>query len=270
MGMSLKELQRSFYNSVFRKNKKNDVELNESVEPAMDLESDQLVNIYRESILGGLTEALVQIYPVCAKLVGEVFFSNMVVGYMREYPSGSPDLADYGYDFSNYVATFEPAMELVYLADVATLEWGWHRAFNAEDVSSSEVSALASLTEVPENKQGDICFVLTPSGYLLRSAYPVHKIWNINQTDFAVEKEGDDCVNLNEGPVNLIVWRNSEFGMRIDVLSDDEYVFLEAISEGKSFAEIATLSCAPKLSELLGRCMQTGLLVGFNLTQRNV
>ena len=53
--------------------------------------------------------------------------------------------------------------------------------------------------------------------------------------------------------------------MRIDVLSEDEFEFLAAVIVGKVFSEIAALPCASSLLEILGRCMQTGLLVGFQL-----
>ena len=222
---------------------------------------EELVNIYKDSILGGLTEALTSIYPVCVKLVGERFFNHMVADYLKRYPSGSPDLGDYGSKFSGYIADFEPVKELEYLADLVTLEWSWHRAFNAPDSPRAGVSSLADLANVAESEQGSICFVTTPSAILTRSVFPIQKIWQVNQEEYV----GDGIVNLDDGAVCLVVWRNATFGMRIDVLSEQEFEFLEAVNDGKSFSEIATLPCASDLSGILGRCMQTGLLVGFTL-----
>ena len=232
-----------------------------SIKPSANLSGEQLVDVYKDSILGGLTEALSNIYPVCVKLVGEMFFNHMVADYLKRYPSGSPDLGDYGSEFSGYIADFEPAKELEYLSDLVRLEWSWHRAFNAPDSPSDDVSSLADLAGVAEADQGGINFVTTPSAVLVRSIFPIHQIWQVNQEDYV----GDGIVNLDDGAVCLVVWRNATFGMRIDVLSEHEFEFLQAVNDGKSFSEIAALSCASGLSGILGRYMQTGQSVGFTL-----
>jgi len=259
--MSLLELQQSFYRSVFDTESTKNAEFYERIKPTVNLSGEQSVNIYKDSILGGLTEALSSIYPVCVKLVGEKFFNHMVADYMKRYPSSSPDLGDYGSEFHLYIADFEPAKELEYLADLVTLEWSWHRAFNAPDSPAVGVCSIADLSTVAEVDQGNIYFVTTPSAILVRSIFPIHQIWQVNQEGYV----GDGIVNLDDGAVCLVVWRNATFGMRIDVLSEQEYAFLQAVIDGKSFSEIATLPCASDLSGILGRCMQTGLIAGFTL-----
>ena len=259
--ISLQKLQQSFYKAVFEAESSESTELYVGIKSTAKLSGEQLVNVYKDSILGGLTDALSSIYPVCVKLVGELFFNHMVADFLKRYPSGSPDLADYGSEFSVYITDFEPAKELEYLADLVELEWSWHRAFNAPDSLGTDVSSLADLAGVAEVDQGNIYFVTTPSAILSRSIFPIHQIWQVNQGDYV----GDGIVNLDDGAVCLVVWRNATFGMRIDVLSEHEYEFLQAVIEGKSFSEIATLPCASDLSGILGRCMQTGLIAGFTL-----
>ena len=259
--MSLLELQQSFYSAVFDAESTENTEFYECIKPTVNLTGEQSVNIYKDSILGGLTEALFNIYPVCVKLVGEMFFNHMVEDYLKRYPSDSPDIGDYGSGFSNYIADFEPAKELEYLADLVTLEWSWHRAFNASDTLAADICSIADLSTVAEVDQGSIHFVTTPSATLVRSMFPIQQIWQVNQEDYV----GDGIVNLDDGAVCLVVWRNATFGMRIDVLSEQEYEFLQAVIDGKSFSEIATLPCASDLPGILGRCMQTGLIAGFTL-----
>ena len=259
--LTLKELQEAFYKTIFEPKDDSNEALYRKIDPLGDLSGEQVVDIYRNSILGGLTEALANIYPVCFKLVGETFFNHMVAGYLRAYPSGSPDLSDYGAHVSSYIREFDAAKELVYLPDTAELEWCWHRAFNAADTLEEHTVALDKLSEIPEQDQGRIRFYVDPSVFLVQSQYPIHRIWEVNQDDY----EGDQAVNLDDGAVSLVVWRNVQFGMRIDVLTDDEFSFLNAVGEGKTFFEIAQLPCASTLIETLGRCLQTGLLVGFTL-----
>ncbi len=260
-GISLFELQQLFYKEVFDADSTENAEFYKCIKPAKNLSGEQSVNVYKDSILGGLTEALSSIYPVCVKLVGELFFNHMVADYLKRYPSGSPDIGDYGSEFSAYIINFEPVKELEYLADLVALEWSWHRAFNASDSPGVGVCSLDGLAGVAEVDQGGIQFVTTPSAVLVRSIFPIHQIWQVNQEDYV----GDGIVNLDDGGVCLVVWRNAAFGMRIDVLSEHEFEFLQAVVDGKSFSEIATLACASDLSGILGRCMQTGLIAGFTL-----
>ncbi|OUR92506.1 hypothetical protein A9Q81_16270 [Gammaproteobacteria bacterium 42_54_T18] len=262
-GMSLLELQRLFYKTVFDSQSPENGEFYARIKTTVNLSGEQSVNIYKDSILGGLTDALFSIYPVCVKLVGEMFFKHMVADYLRRYPSNSPDLGDYGSEFSVYITDFEPVRELEYLADLVTLEWSWHRAFNAPDTLAAGICSIADLSTVAEVDQGSIHFVTTPSAILVRSIFPIHQIWQVNQEDYV----GNGIVNLDDGAVCLVVWRNAAFGMRIDVLSEQEYEFLQAVTDGKSFSEIATLPCASDLSGILGRCMQTGLIAGFTLVK---
>lgn len=258
---SLLVLQQTFYNAIFEPNGPEDAALYKNVNPEAWGTGDQLVNIYRQSIRGGLVEALSNIYPVCVKLVGELFFEHMVEDYLKKFPSRSPDLADYGAEFPLYIKEFEPAKELEYLSDVAVLEWCWHRAFNAANEVDGSVNQLAELAEVPVADQGSIRFHLAPSAFVVRSEFPIQQIWQVNQDEY----EGEGIVNLDDGASCLVVWRNAVFGMRIDVLSEQEYAFLKAVKEAKPFGEIATMVSASELTGILGRCMQTGLVVGFEL-----
>ena len=124
--------------------------------------------IYRRAILGTLVRAIANIFPVCKKLVGEEFFDGMAGIYTRKTPSKSPDLADYGESFADFIAEFDPAASLPYLPDVARLEWHWHRAFNAADETGIDIKSLG---DVDDEVMDQIIFKLPVSASLLRSAF---------------------------------------------------------------------------------------------------
>ncbi len=63
------------------------------------------------------------IYPVCCQLVGEIFFNATALSFINQCPCLSPDLGDYGKQFPDFIANFEPVKHLPYLSDVAHLEW---------------------------------------------------------------------------------------------------------------------------------------------------
>lgn len=213
--------------------------------------------IYRRAILGTLVRALGAIHPVCKQLVGEEFFDAMGRVYARQTPSESPDLGDYGESFSAFIADFEPAAELAYLADVARLEWRWHRAFHAPDEDAIEVAALAS---VDAADTGRIAFRLPISASLLASDFPVQRIWQVNQDDWT----GDQAIDLDEGGVQLIVWRCGH-EMRIDEPDAAAWLLLNAINAGQTLGEIGDTEDLEDLGSILPRCVQNGWIAGFEL-----
>ena len=211
--------------------------------------------IYRRAILGTLVAALSNIYPVCKRLVGEQFFAGMARKYIRLTPSRSPDLANYGAGFAEFITSFEPAAELAYLPDVAKLEWHWHRAFHAADEAGIDFAALSAASKT--NMSG-IVFRLPVSANLLASDYPVHRIWQVNQEDW----DGDQHIDLNQGGDHLIVWRR-QHEMRIDAVDTQSWKLLSAIAAGMSFGEFSTSMDADDLDALLPNCVQQGWIGGF-------
>lgn len=214
------------------------------------------LRIYRRAILGTLVRALGNIYPVCKCLVGEQFFDGMARVYARQTPSRSPDLANYGQSFSDFIAAFEPAAGLPYLPDTAVLEWHWHRAFHAADEPGID---LAALGEVTEKDMSRIVFKLPASASLIASDYPVHRIWEVNQADW----EGERRIDLDEGGVRLIVWRQ-DYDMRIDVLDEPSWWLLNAVAAGTPFGALSEAPNAADLDTLLPGCVQHGWIGGFD------
>ena len=62
--------------------------------------------------------------------------------FVREQPPRSPLLAIYGDEFADFIAAFEPARELPYLADVARLEAARTRAYHAADATPLDAGRL--------------------------------------------------------------------------------------------------------------------------------
>jgi hypothetical protein len=211
------------------------------------------LQIYRRAVLGTLERALGDIHPVCRRLTGAEFFAAMARAYARRHPSRSADLADYGAGFAGFIATFAPAATLPYLADVARLEWCWHRAFHAADSAPLDRAALAAIAPELTPRLG---FALPASAHLLESPWPIDRIWAANQPDATA-----DGVSLDAGPAQVIVWRQG-LQMRIDPLDPAEWALLRALAAGACLDE----SPAPEaLPTLLPRCVSRGWLVAFSL-----
>ncbi len=133
--------------------------------------------VYRNNVVAGLGKALRRRYPVVERLVGEEFFAAMAREFVLQRPPRSPLLATYGDEFAAFIAAFEPARELPYLADVARLEAARTRAYHAEDATPICADQFATLdAELIE----DVRIDLHPSAEVVRSPYPIVTIWAMN------------------------------------------------------------------------------------------
>ena len=133
--------------------------------------------IYRNNVMVGLGKALKSRFPVVEKIVGEEFFTAMTRVFVTEQPPRSPLLATYGDGFPQFLAAFEPARELCYLADVARLEAARTRSHHAADVTPVDAEQFAALDS---KTVGEIRIEMHPSTEIVRSLYPIVTIWAMN------------------------------------------------------------------------------------------
>lgn len=259
--MEATTLQQLFYKSLWEKDPASIKELSKHIKGPGNLGSDRGLEIYRGSVIGQLIETLTSIYPVCSQLVGEEFFDAMAVTYAQKNPSISADLGDYGDRFPEFLESFPPVAQLPYLPDVARLEWHWRRVFNGKETPTLDFQALG---EVPQEKWGELIFLLPENSVLLESTYPIHRIWEINQPEYV----GDEVVNLAEGGVKIFLWRQ-DYDMRIDLPSDAEWELLKAFKERNKFEVIcenlAAIEPSIDVGSLLPVFVQRGWIVSFAL-----
>lgn len=277
----IKDWQLNFYRGIFEPTKSHINNCCDDIQQTSQLSAESRLAIYRNSILGGITSGLMGIYPVCTRLVGESFFSHMVSGYLRQYPSNSPDVGQYGESLADYLDHFLVAVnqqqELIYLPDVARLEWLWHKAFNAPDIGStaegesttvdeSKVMPLTELANIHPDNHGQLIFKLLPSLGLLSSRYPIDKIWRINQAPMGSgDEKHEEEIELSEDEREFVIWRSADFAMHIEKIAiPGGLAFLNDVQQGMPFAQIAANNYSSPVEELLPHFLQSGLIVGFN------
>jgi hypothetical protein len=133
--------------------------------------------VYRNNVMMGLRKALESRFSVVEKIVGEEFFAAMARVFVMEQPPRSPLLATYGDSFPAFIAAFEPARELPYLADVGRLEAARTRAYHAADATPVGADHFAALDS---EAVGGIRIDMHPSTEIVRSPYPIVTIWAMN------------------------------------------------------------------------------------------
>ena len=186
----------------------------------------QNIRIYQYNVQAHLLQALRQTYPLVVKLVGDDFFRMTAKEYIKHYPSRSGDLHDYGQYFSDFLAEFQPVKDLIYLAEVAQLEWTCHALLIAGTHAPFD-SAL--LNRVAPEHYDQIHFLLHPASYVKKFYYPLLRIIDLCKGDM------DDTIDLGEGGVYLLMIRK-ELDINLISLSESEFTFLAALQENLSLA----------------------------------
>lgn len=132
--------------------------------------------VYRNNVMVSLIDALADSFPVVAQLVGEDFFRAMAREYVRRHLPRSPVLAHYGDGFADFIAGFEPAASVPYLADVARLEYAYVQVFHGADTPALAPEALATCLNSPDQLPA-LRLRLRPGVQLVRSRHPIVSIW---------------------------------------------------------------------------------------------
>jgi hypothetical protein len=214
--------------------------------------------VYRNNVAVGLIEALRCAFPVVNRLVGDEFFGAMARSYALRYPPRSPVLLAYGADFPAFIAEFQPAATLPYLAEVARLEWLWLEAYHEQDAVPLTV---VDLRRVPFDSLPRLRLILHPSVRHARFSHPAVAIWRSHQGDSdpgSFETDGmPECL--------LIVRPRAQ--VELLTLSSGALVFLDAVERGANLGEgvSAALSDQPDLpvAEMFSMLFGRGSFSGF-------
>lgn len=180
------------------------------------------IGVYRNNYCGNLHDALAGAYPVIRQLVGEEFFRFMARKYVERHASVSANLYHYGEHLAGFLAAFSPAQELVYLPDVARLEWACHTAYFASDEAVLELDRLAA---VPAGHCPDL--LLATACQVVRSDYPLTAIWLAHQPDAGC----DFHIDLAQGGSIALVSRLADVVL-VSELSQAAADWLQHIQDG--------------------------------------
>jgi hypothetical protein len=220
------------------------------------------IDVYRNNYRGNLHDALAGAYPVIKQLVGDDFFRMLALRFIEHYPSRSANLHHYGAELSDFIARFEPAQELVYLSDTATLEWACHCAYFVNDEPLFELGQLAQFTS---GQHPNLVFSLHPATRMVRSQYPIDSIWLAHQPG----AERDFHIDLNSGSCIALVCRKLN---KVEVISllEAEACWLQLILSGSLLGDstLTTLEQYPDfnlqttITKLTAQHVFTGIKLG--------
>jgi hypothetical protein len=256
---SLLELQRNFRVALLAS---SDTEESSIIDGMLDAASR--VNIYRNNVLGNLTGALRLTFPAVERLVGADFFAGAAAQFIPRTPPVSADLYDYGAAFPAFLASFEPAQRIAYLADVARLEWAVSQALHTPFVQALTASALLG---VPELRQADLRFTPHPSLSLLALAHPAKAIWQaVLIEDVQVRAAALAALDVTTTGDTLAVLRGGD-GLTVLSLSPIAYGLARALTDGRPLADALDLVPAEDAAPLLGGFIAHGFFSRCDLPE---
>jgi len=214
-------------------------------------EGDARVAVYRNAVRANYRNALGATYRVVRELTGAPFFNAAVDAYARAHPSAGGDLNVYGGTFGDFLAAYPYARDLPYLPDVARLEWALDEAHRAADGDGSPERTLADLARVPGNAIAALRFALDPSCRLLRSPFPILRIWQVHQEGFA----GDARVQFDAGTDFALVTRDAT-GVGAQRVAGGEFAWLAALLAGADLAAALDAALAADATFDLGTALR--------------
>jgi hypothetical protein len=188
------------------------------------------LRIYRNHAVTTLCRALESTFPVVCRLVDRRFFAYAAHEYLHRFPPRSRCLTEYGMEFADFLAGFEPCEDWPYLADVARFEWALKAAATVGEASPSRIEVLVAIS--PESA-AMVRLSLQPSLVYFASAWPIDAIWQANQ------QTEMPTVDLAEGEIYLEV-RRAVNGAAWQRLHPAAFAFRRAIAGGMTLGAAAT------------------------------
>jgi hypothetical protein len=214
------------------------------------------LRICRNHAFATLGAVLEGAFPVVCRLVDKRFFAYAAHEYLREHPPHSRCLVEYGADFADFLAGFEPCKDLPYLADVARFEWALNMAATVREASALKIEALAG---IPPERAALLKLALQPSVSYFTSGWPIDAIWLANQ-----QKEVP-TVDLASGGT-IVEMRRAGEGFSWQRLAPEVFAFRRALAEGFTLGRAAATAAANPAFDLaaaLDRLFAERLVVGL-------
>ena len=206
--------------------------------------------IYRNNVAHSLREALAEGFPVVKQLLGEDFFNDLAVRFLRENLPQRRALADYGRGFAEFLADLEEVSDLPWLADVARIEMAQREVFHAAD---DEAVAREDLKNLSDEDLAQSCFSLHAALIVLRMDWPADKIWRAHQ-----DARVDEGLEIDRESICLVIRREGADVIveRVDQTLAD---FLEELDRGRSLGQAMSFMLAKcsdfDLASALGHCL---------------
>ncbi len=167
----------------------------ELYQPSVNFSADKLLQVYQNNYQSTPFSALKATYSCIYRLVGDGFFHFLAQTYIKTHTIDSGNIQDYGAGFADLIKQLKECKQLGYLSDIARLEFYYEKCYYGQNIELNLVDNHPNFDKIPK-KALQKC--LTAS-YLLKSDYPLIKIWQLN--------ENSPTLNLKKGKDNILIYK---------------------------------------------------------------
>ena len=175
--------------------------------------------VHQNTVISGLTNALRLTYSTVDWLVGEDFFDQSALVYLRIHPPDRAQLSEFGQAFPAFLEGYAPAAELAYMADVARF-----------DLAVDQVAALSvGGAKRSVDLGGGVVLQLEPSLRVLRLSYPADRLRDAREDD----GQSLEDLDMTARDRTYALWRGGA-GAMAQVLPLGVAAFLNAVLAGGS------------------------------------
>jgi len=227
-----------------------------------EIDAEARVSIYRHNVHEGFTKTLALEFPVIERLVGEDYFRQLALLLLAEHPSRAGNLHHIGAPFSLFLRRRFEGTPYSYLSDVAALEWAYQESMVAAEVPPLDLDTLRS---VAPHAYEQLRFALHPACVLVRSAYPIVRIWTTNQQNVGNE----EVIELSSG-ADLVLVRRADDAIEFRRLSVGDFTLLGALARdtalGDALEAARALDPDFNLGAALRRFIALGVLTGVRIS----
>ena len=187
------------------------------------------LGVYEYAYAARLTEALADTYPALRHALGPTEFAELIRAYATTSPPSHFSIRHYGRDLDDFVAGKYRGARAKVLSELARWEWLLAESFDAADAVALTRASLASIA--PEQWE-TVCFKLSPAFRRMRMQSNAVQWWRA-----ASERAPRPTRWRSAAPVEWAIWR-ANLTTYFRSLKPDEAWAIDAVAEGRSFAEL--------------------------------
>ncbi|MDP2139903.1 MAG: putative DNA-binding domain-containing protein [Gammaproteobacteria bacterium] len=257
--------------------------------PHSHLSQAEALSIYNNAYHQRLVEVSSALFPILFNTLGRDIYTRLWIGYMGKYPPRNGPIHRVGEFLRDYVSSHEQFSNLPAVADIIHMEGLLISLF---DVADEAAYTLAELQSLPAEKWPAMRWQAKQDWALLESRFNLEKYWQQmhgfmasggepGEAEFGIElvkrPEDEGTIIREQNPLlqrrypsNLIYRKRHR--MQFQPIAADMALFLQAVREGETFAQICEHLAAafpmqdiPQLSlNLLFKAIELGLLCSSN------
>lgn len=211
-----------------------DREITTAVVTTPRLDAGQRLSIYSNAYRARLADVLATDFPVLRVALGHAAFDALCIEYIAASPSISFTLRDFGRHLPRFIAHAAGVVERAPMAELASFEWAFVEAFDAQD---SEPVGVAQMARIEAADWPALRFAAHPSVQLVETRFNTLRVWD------AVKASRTPPSTLELAPIcAAVVWRQALTTV-FRSLHPDELLQWRLLARGDDFAaQCAALS----------------------------